>query len=327
MVKENQVPNLRCVLSVVVSGLLFTSLNFAWGQPYPAKLIRFITSEAGGGSDLAARILLPMLSRNLGQSIVVDNRSGGVIAGEAVAKAPPDGHTLLVYGNTFWMLPLMRANVSYDPVRDFMPITTMATTPAVLVVHPSVPATSVRELVALAKARPGALNYASAAIGTSNHLAAELFKSMLSVNIVRIGFKGAATALTSVVAGETQLMFAIVSMAMPQAKAGKLRALAVTSANPSALAPGLPTLVSAGLPGFDVAFVVGIFAPAGTPVAVIERLNREIVRLIERAEIKERHLSLGLEAVSSTPDEFASVIKNEMTVMGKIIRDAGIREE
>jgi tripartite-type tricarboxylate transporter receptor subunit TctC len=299
----------------------------AFGQAYPSRVVRILTSEAGGGSDIAARVIAQGLTANLGQSFVVENRGGGVIAGEAVAKAAPDGHTLLLYGNTFWLMSLLRAHLSYDPIRDFIPITNAATTPTVLIVHPSVPANSVKELVALAKARPGALNYASAATGTTNHLAAELLKYMTGANIVRIGFKGHASAFNATLGGEAHLMFAIVGPAMAQAKAGKIKALAVTSAAPTALAPGLPTMAASGLPGFEVVFVAGIFAPAGTPAAIINRLHGEIVRVLDRPENRERLRNVAMDTVGSTPDELAATIKAELNVMGKVIKEAGIRDE
>ena len=318
---------IRLVMLAASAGGALMPINHALGQVYPNRVVRILTSEAGGGSDLAARVIAQGLSANLGQSFVVENRGGGVIAGEAVAKAAPDGHTLLLYGNTFWLLRLMRTHLSYDPIKDFLPITNAATTPTVLVVHPSLPVKSVKELVAMAKARPGELNYASAATGTTNHLAGEMFKFMAGVNIVRISFKGHASAFNATLGGETHLMFAIVGPAMAQAKAGKVRALAVTSAAPTALAPDLPTMAASGLPGFEVVFVAGIFAPAGTPAAIISKLHAEIVRVLERPENKERLRNVALETVGSTPEELAATIKAEMTAMGKVIKEAGIRDD
>jgi tripartite-type tricarboxylate transporter receptor subunit TctC len=313
--------------AVVFLGLVVLPAGSAFGQAYPSKLVRMLTSEAGGGSDLVARVIAQGLTTSLGQSVVVENRGGGVIAGEAVAKAAPDGHTLLLYGNTFWLMPLLRAHLSYDPFRDFVPITNAATTPTVLVVHPSMPVKSVKELVALAKARPGALNYASAATGTTNHLAAELLKYMTRTNIVRVGFKGHASAFNALLGGETHLMFAIVGPAMAQAKAGRARALAVTSAAPTPLAPELPTMAASGLPGFEVVFVAGIFAPAGTPSAIVTRLQAEIARVLERPESKDRLRNVAMETVGSTPDELAATIKAEYNVMAKVVKEAGIRDE
>ena len=319
-------PN-HTVFPVIIAIAMSAAFGAAVAQEYPSRVIRLVTSEAGGGSDLAARILTPLLSGNLGQPVVVENRGGGVIAGEVVAKAPPDGHTLLVYGNTFWLLPLMRANVSYDPVRDFLPVSLMAMTPSVLVIHPSMPVNSVSALIALAGSKPGVLNYASAAPGTTSQLGAELFKSMTGINIVRLGFKGAPSAMNALLTGEAHVMFAIVASAVANAKAGRVRALAVTSARRTALAPDFPTMGEAGLPGFEVTFTPGLFAPAGTPAPIIDRLNREIARLIERPEIRERYLSVGMEALGYSPDIFAAAIKREMAVIGKLVKSAGIRED
>jgi tripartite-type tricarboxylate transporter receptor subunit TctC len=316
------------VLSAIPILILMSgAFGTAEAQDYPNRVIRLVTSEAGGGSDLAARILTPLLSANLGQPVVVENRGGGVIAGEVVAKAPPDGHTLLVYGNTFWLLPLMRASVSYDPVRDFQPVSLMAMTPSVLVIHPSMPVQSVSGLIALAKAKPGVLNYSSAAPGTTSQLGAELFKAMTGVNIVRLGFKGAPSAMNALLTGEAHLMFAIVAPAVANAKAGRVRALAVTSPGRTALAPGLATMAESGLPGFEVTFTPGLFAPAGTPTAIVERLHREITRLIERPEIREKYLSVGMEALGQSPEIFAAAIKREIAVIGKVVKSAGIRED
>lgn len=317
----------RFVLRVLLVGAMTFGATVVSGQNYPNKLIRIVASEAGGGGDLAARVIAQELTKSMGQPVVVENRGGGVIAGEVVAKAPPDGYTLLFYGDTFWLLPLMRSYVSYDPIRDFLPITSTVTTPLVLVVNPSVAANSVRELIALARAEPGKLNYSSAAAGTSNHLSAELFKFMAGVDIVRILFKGHASALNAVIGGEAHLMFAIVGPAMAQVKAGKLKGLAVTSAEPTRLAPGLPTLAASGLPGYESVSTFGVFAPAGTPATIIDRLNHEIVRILNRAEIKERFFRSGMETLGSSPEEFAATIKSEIAKWGKVIRDAGIRDQ
>ena len=296
-------------------------------QAYPSRALRILTAEAGGGSDLPARVIAQALSPSIGQPVIVDNRGGGVIAGEIVAKASPDGYTLLFYGNSLWTLPLMRTHMNYDTAKDFVPVTMAIVTPTMLVVHPTLPVTSVKELIAYTKARPGQINYASAAPGTGNHLAAELFKSMAGVNLVRVPYKGHASALNALVAGETQVFFPIVGPGMQQVNAGKARALAVTSLQPTSQAPGVPTMASSGLPGYVSVFQAGVFAPTGTPAAIISRLNREIVQLLQRPEIKERLLSMGMEAVGSTPAEFGAAIKSEVAMMGKVIKDAGIRDE
>ena len=256
----------------------------------------------------------------------MDNRASGIVTAEAVAKAPPDGYTVLVYGSTIWITPLLQ-NTPYDPVTDFAPITLVAISPHAIVVHPSLPVKSVRELIALAKAKPGDLNYASLGTGTSTHLGAELFKSMAHVNIVRVPYKSAATQMADLLSGQVQMTFSTTGAAMPHVKSGRLRALAVTSAKPSALMSGLPTVAASGLPGFESGAIYVMFAPSGTPAAIISRLNQETVRYLNQADVKERFFSAGLEAVGSTPEELAAKMKSEMARLGKVIKDAGIRAE
>ena len=296
-------------------------------QEYPSKTIRIVASEAGGGGDFLARQIGQALTASMGQQVVVENRGGGVVAGDAVARSAPDGYTLLLYGNTLWLLPLMRSQMPYDPARDFLPITLAARAVNVLVVHPSLPVTNVTELIALARARPGELNYASAAPGTSNHLAAELFKYMAKVDIVRVSFRGSSSALTSVMSGQVHLMFSTAAGVTPHLKQGRLRALAVSSLEPTPLFPTLPSISSAGLPGFDTVSLHGIFAPAKTPAPIIARLNQEIARVLQRPDLKSRFASAGVEPIGSTPEAFVAVMKEEITRMDRVIRAVGIREE
>ncbi len=296
-------------------------------QNYPNRPIRILTSEAGGGSDSAARTIAQGLGVSLGQQVVVENRGGGVIAGEIVSRASPDGYTLLYYGNTLWILPLLRKNIPYDTVKDFAPVTWAVSQFSVLVVHPSLPVKSVKDLIALAKARPGLLNYGSGASGGSNHLAAELFKSMAGVDIVRIPFKSTGPANNALMGGEIQMMFTAGATVMPHVKSRKLRALAISAARPSAVFPDLPTISNAGLPGFETAQISGMFAPVKTPAAIVDRLHQEIARVLERQDVKDKFANFGVEAVGGSPDQFAATIKSEMSRMGKVIRDAGIRDE
>lgn len=307
--------------------VLLALADLTCAQEYPNRLIRVVASEAGGSGDVLARVVAQGLSSSLGKAVVVENRAGAVIAGETVAKTPADGYTLLLYGNTFWLLPLMRANVSYDPLRDFAPITLAVTAVNMLTVRPSVAVNSVRELIALAKARPGELNYSSAAAGSVNHLAGELFKSMAGVDIVRVPYKGPASAMNAVLAGEVQMMFPSVSSAMPHMKSGRLKGMAVTSAKSSALASDIPTMAAVGLPGYEMVASFGVFAPAGTPSAIISRLNNEIVRLVNQPQIKERFISAGMEAEGTSPENFTATMKGEIARLGKVIKDAGIRDE
>ena len=303
---------------------MMAGAGFVSGQSYPSRPIRMITSVPGGGTDFIARLITPGLSENLGQHVIIDNR--GLAGVDVVAKAAPDGYTLLIYGAALFLLPLMRSNVPYDPVRDFSAISQTDRAPTILVVHPSVAANSVKELIALAKARPGALNYGRATAGGPPHLSAELFKSMAGVNITSIPYKGGGPVVIALLGGEVQLMFAAVGSVASHVKAGKLKALAVTSPGPTALFPGLPA-VAATVPGYEAAAMNGIYAPAGTSAAIINRLNRGIVQALNRLEVKEKVLAAGVEIVGSSPAEFAATVKSEMTKWGKVIKDAGIRDE
>jgi tripartite-type tricarboxylate transporter receptor subunit TctC len=297
------------------------------GQAFPGKPIRIVTSDAGGGSDIVARSIAQGITAPLGQPVIVENRAGGVIAGEMVSKAAPDGHTLLYYGNTLWLLPLMRSNVPYDTLRDFSPITLGVISPSVLAVHPSLPVKSVKELIAMAKARPGQLDYGSPAAGTSTHLAAELLKSMAGIQIVRIPYKGGGATLNDLIAGQIHMAFLIATSVSPHLKSGRLRALGVTGSEPTPQLPGVPTMASTGLPGYESLAITGMFAPAKTPEAIINRLNQEIVRVLHRPDLREKFLGIGVEAVGGSPEQFAAKIRSEIVKWGKIIRDAGIRDE
>jgi tripartite-type tricarboxylate transporter receptor subunit TctC len=294
------------------------------GQEYPGKPIRLVSPGPAGGADFVARSIAQGISGPLGQPVVVDNRPAGVIPGQIVSKARPDGYTLMVNGNSFWIAPLMQDNIPYDPLKDFSPITTAVGSPNILVVNSSVAANSVKDLIALAKARPGALNYGSASAGGAVYLSAELFKHMAGVDIVRVSYKSSGAAVTALLGGEVQLMFANAPSVAAHVKSGRLRALAVTTLQPSALYPGLPTVASAGLPGFEVASVYGVFAPARTPAAIVNRLNQEIVRFLGRTDVKERFLAAGVETIGSSPEELAAAMKSETARIGKVIREGGI---
>ena len=316
----------RFIAWMFTVGMMVLGADVVSGQTYPNKPIRIMATQPGGLTDIVARLIAPGLTANLGHQIVVDNR-GAIIAVEIAAKAPPDGYTLLVNGSAFWLLPLLRDNVSWDPVRDFAPITLAVRSPTVLVVHPSVPVKSVADLIALAKARPGALNYAAGTIGATPHLAAELFKAMAGVNIVRVAYKGTGPSVNALIAGEVQMSFPNAGSVMSHVKSGRLKALAVCSAQPSDLAPGLPTVAATGLPGYESVSPQGIWAPARTPAALVNRLNAEVLRVMRMPEVKERLFNTGLEVVGNTPQEFAVAIKSDVARMGKVIKEVGIREE
>jgi tripartite-type tricarboxylate transporter receptor subunit TctC len=296
-------------------------------QQYPMKPVRLLASGVGGAGDFTARVVALGLTSHLGQQVIVDNRPGGLVPGEIVAKAQPDGHTLMLVGIVIWLSPFMRDSMPFDPVRDFAPITLAAQVPNVLVVNLALPVKSVQELIALAKEKPGVLNYATSGTGNSNHIAGELFKAMAGVNLVQVNYKGAALALNDVVSGRVEVMFATATAAAPHINAGRLRALAVTTERPSAVLPGLPTVAASGLPGYASESTLGLFAPAATPRAIVTRLNAETLAVLNAAETRNRLLKSGIEVVTSSPAEFAAAIKADMARSGKIIRAAGIRTD
>jgi len=308
---------------VMVSAVALGSVS---AQTFPAKPVRIVTAQAGGGTDFVSRIIAQGLTETLKQPVVVDNRGGNVsIVADLVAKAAPDGHTLLVYAATFWVLPLMQA-VSYDPMRDFAPITLATSAPNMLVVHPSLPVKTVREFVVLAKARPGTLNYGGSTAGSSTHLAVELLKSMAGIDLVRVPYKGQGPMFTALMSGEIQLTITSGAALLPHVKAGRMRALAVTSAKPSNMFPGIPT-IAATVPGYESETVFAVLAPAATPATVIKLLQRNIADVLNRPDVKEKLFAAGNEVVASTPEYLASMMKADMVRLGKVIRAAGIRAE
>ena len=306
-------------------GIWVCGAAMAAAQDYPNRPVRIVATSPGSATDIVARVIAQEMSASMGQQVIVDNR-GDRVAQEIVAKSAPDGYTLHVTGTGFWVEPLLR-KLSYDPINDFSPITLATTSPNVLVVHPSFAAKSVKDLIALAKVKPGTLNYASAGTGGSAHLAGELFGNMAGVNMVHVPYKGAGAALTALIGGETQLMFAVAGSATPHIKSGKVTALAVTSSQPSALVPGVPTITASGLPGYESVSMVSAFAPAKMSVALISRLNREMVQLLNKAEVKDRLFNTGVEVVGSTPEQLGAKVKLEIARLGKVIKEAGIRAE
>ena len=310
----------RVIAWVLSVGVIAPASGTVWGQSYPSRPIRIITVEAGAGADYVARLIAQGISIPLGQSVVVVNQ--GLVAVQVVQNSPPDGHTLLTYGGTFWLGPLMRAT-SYEPLRDFVPIVGTTISPTVIAVHPSLPVKSVKDLIVLARARPGVLNFGSGSVGSAGHLAGELFKSMAGVDIVAINYKGNGPSLNAALVGEVEVIFANAAVIMPHAKSGRLRALATASDRPSALAPGLTT-VAATVPGYESASLSGMFAPAKTPESIIRRLNQEIVRVLNAPDTKDRLFAQGLETVGSSPEGFEAKIKSEIVRMGRVINDLGI---
>ena len=304
--------------------LCVTGAVAALAQDYPNRPIRFVTAAVGGGNDFAARIIAYGLTAALAQQVIVDNRGGAHIPQLTVSKATPDGYTILVQNNTVWVAPLLE-KVGYDHWTELAPIMLTARAPNILVIHPSLPVNSVKELVAAAKAAPGDINYASGVVGSSNYIAAELFKAMAGVNLTRIGYKGSGPALNDVMAGQVKVMFATVTSSMGHVKAGKLRALAITSEQPSATAPGLPTIAASGVPGYAAESIYGVWVPARTAPAIMNRLHQEIAKVLNAPQTRERFLATGAEVVASTPQVFAAEIKAESARLDKIFRAAGIR--
>ena len=294
-------------------------------ESYPARPVRVVTAAAAGSNDFAARVIAQELAARLGQPVIVDNRPGRFVAGDIVSKAAPDGHTLLFSGTTLWVGPLLHGRPSYDAVADFAPITLATRSPNVLVVHPSLAATNVRELIALAKSRPGAMNYSTGSLGASAHLAGELFKFMAAIDVVCIPYKGAGPSLNALMGAEVHYSFPAAGSGMPHVKAGRLRVLAVTSEKPTELAPGVPTVAASGLPQFESSSIIGMFAPANTNVRILERLTREIVQLLQAPGMRERLFRVGMEAAATRADELAATVQAEIVKYGNLIRTAGIR--
>ena len=306
---------------------LILSASPVCGQDYPTRPVRVVTSSVGGGSDLVARMIAQLLTGTLGQQVIVENRGEtGAVPVQTVVKATPDGHTLLSYGNTVWLLPFMREKVPYDPVNDLSPVSLLARAPNVLIVHPSLPVKSVSDLVALAKAKPGVLNYGTSGTGNSPHLATELLKVISGIDVVRINYRGNARVATSMVAGEVHFAFAGIGSALPHVKSGRVRAVAVTSLQPSVLAPDLPTVASTGVPGFEAESLYPMFAPVKTPAHIIDRLSKDIASSLKTPEVRDRLFGAGLEGVGSSPEQLATIMRAEMLRWGKVIKAAGIRE-
>lgn len=314
--------------SAALSGcLLFTH---AGAQNYPTKPIRILVGfSAGGGTDTAARMVAQKLPESLGQPVLVENRpgSGGVIATEAVSKAPADGHTLLMMAAADSIQPAMRVTMPYELPRDFSPVSLVVTGPFVLAIHPSVPAKSVKDLIAIARARAGALNYATSGIGSSAHLASELFNSLAKVKTTHVPYKGVSQGVVGVASGEADMIFASITAAHSLIDAGKLRALAVSTATRTALMPHMPTLHESGVPGYDRTGWYGLMAPAGLPKDILGRLNAAVVKVVNAAEMKAAFLKQGLEPQTNSPEQFTELIRREVEQNIKLTRAAGIKPE
>jgi tripartite-type tricarboxylate transporter receptor subunit TctC len=315
---------------IAATGLAHHELAGAASAEYPTRAIRLIVPFAPGGSnDIMARLMGQHFSESLGQPVVVDNRPGasGIIGTDVVAKAAPDGYTLLMMSVTLAVNPSLRAKLPYDTRKDLLPITLVASAPLMLVVHPSLPVKSVKELIAHAKANPGKLNFASGGPGTTPHLAGEMLKSMAGLEMTHVPYKGGGPALIDLVGGQVQLMLENIPSTLPHVKAGRLRALAVTGLRRSALVSDLPTLDESGLKGYEIVGWNGFFAPAGTPKHIVARIHGEAVKTLAKPEVKERLATLGAEGVGSSPAEFAKFFSAEIAKWGRVVKEAGLKPE
>jgi tripartite-type tricarboxylate transporter receptor subunit TctC len=317
----------RCAVVLLVAVLL-TSADASLAQSYPDKPIRIVvTFPAGGPTDAVARPISQSLSTTWGQPVIIDNRggAGGIVGTEIVAHSAPDGYNLLI-GTAGGMSinPSLHAKLSYDPFKDFAPISMLVINPQILVMHPALAASNVRELVALAKSKPGQLNFASSGTGTATHLGLELFKAATGINVVHVPYKGGAPALTDLIAGQVQLLFISIPSVMPQVKAGRLKAIAVSSARRSLSAPDVPTVAESGYPGFEYVNWNALFAPAATPRAIINKLNSEVVKIMRDPDLAQKLVSQGAEPAPGTPEQLAQYMRVDFDRWRKVIRAAGI---
>jgi len=297
---------------------------------YPGRPIRFILPfPPGGGTDILGRLIAERLTANLGQPVVTENRggAGGNVGAEAAARSAPDGYTIVLVAPSLAISPSLYSKLNYDPVRDFAPVSLVATVPNVIITHPSVPANTLAEFTRLAKTKPGGMNFGSGGSGTSNHLAGELFNIVAGVKLVHVPYKGVNMAMQDVLSGQIHFVVIGIPAAAPHIKAGKLRALALVAPQRSAALPEVPTVAEAGLRDFEVTTWYGILAPTGTPRPIITRLNAEIVRIMHAPELRDRLAAMGTDPVTSTPEEFADLIKREIAKWGKVVREAGLKAD
>jgi len=319
----------RLATSLMAGSLLWHAA--ASGQTYPNRAIRFVVPYAPGGStDIVARILAQKLSDAMGQQVVVDNRpgAGGSIGADVVAKSPPDGYTMVTAVTGIMAInQYLYRKLPFDPEKDFAPVTQVGSLPLILVVHPSLPAKNVREFIAIAKAKPGQLNYGSSGVGTATHMTTELFKSMAGVDLVHIPYKGSGQVMGDVIGGQLALIFDQIVSSLPHVQGGKLRMLAITSAKRFPSLPDLPTIAESGVPGYESISWAGVAVPAGTPKEIIARLHTEIVKVLAAPDIRERFLRDGIETVGSTPEQFTEHIRRERIKWAKVVKDSGAKAE
>jgi tripartite-type tricarboxylate transporter receptor subunit TctC len=319
------------LLLKLFAGVLANACVCVHAQPYPAKPVRVVVGfAAGGGTDIVGRIMAQQLTERLGRPFVVENRVGatGMIGAEAVAKAPPDGHALYVASQTTHAVaPYMFAKPLYDPIKDFAPVSLMVHNPLLVVVHPSLGVKSIKDLIALARAQPGVVNFATGGIGSSPHMSMELLKSMTKIDMVPVHYKGDGAAVIDVIGGQVPILTANIASLMQYVKTGKLRAIAVTGARRYAIAPEFPTVAESGLPGFEVVTWFGMLTTAGTPTEVINRLNGEIVASLGLAAVKDQLTKLGLEIVGNTPEQYAAFLRSENVKWGNMVRQLKLKAD
>lgn len=318
-------------LTLRLLSILIASLSVAHAQPYPSKPVRLVVGfPAGGPADVSARILAQPLGERLGRQVIVDNRPGatGTIAATQVARAAPDGYTALVATqSTNATVPYMYSKIAYDTVKDFAAVVYVGYSPILIAVHPSLPVKSIKELIALAKARPGQITFGTGGIGSTPHMSMELFKAMAGVDILPVHYKGESPAITETVGGHVQTVAASMAVLLPYAQAGKLRGLAVSTSKRAALAPEFPTVAESGLKGYETTSWQGIVVPVGTPRAIVQKLNSEAVQALADPSVKSQFLKLGIETVGDTPEQFAEFLKAENARWGKLVRQLGLRAD
>ena len=316
--------------SAALMAVALIQTGAANAQTYPAKPLRLIVPQSAGGStDQVARPLAQQMGAALGHSVIVDNRpgAGSVIGTDVVAKSAPDGYTLLAVAASFSMSPSLYRNLPFDPIRDFAPISLLSSLPNILSVHPSLPVKSVKELIAFAKARPGQLNFGSSGVATGTHMSMELLMHLTGIKMVHVPYKGGAPSVTALMSGEVQVTFATISTALPHVKSGRLRALAVSTARRAAIAPAVPTIAEAAVPGYDYASWIGLLAPAKTPPAIVARLNAEAVKALQTPEIKAILAVEGSEPIGNSPEQFAAILKTEVARWAQVVKAAGIKAD
>jgi tripartite-type tricarboxylate transporter receptor subunit TctC len=317
------------LISTLACALAATALS-THAQNWPTRPIRLIIPSApGGGTDITARMIAPKMSELLGQTVVIENRAGAamMIGGEAVARAAPDGYTLLMGISTLTINPSIYAKMPYDAVRDFAPISLVVTLPNVLVSHPSLPSKTIRELIALAKTRPGQLNFGSAGVGSNPHLTMALFESMAGIKLTHVPYKGSGLALVDVVAGQISMMMSAVLSGLPHVNAGRLRAYGVTGAKRASSLPQTPTIAEAGVPGYEAVQWFGVLAPAATPRDIIIKIHGATARAVNDPDIRARFIADGSDPAGGTPEEFAELIRNDLAKWAKVIKAAGIKAD